>query len=97
MQSLSESSPLFPRNAPKPIETHPDLSEAHSKAFNNSKITAAFENACAPQFAPPASYTGGNPSAENMFDDETGDALYQRSDDTKEALKTRLQRSRART
>jgi uroporphyrinogen decarboxylase len=42
------------------------------------------------KFAPPASYTGGNPSAENMFDDETGDALYQRSDDTKEALKTRL-------
>ena len=43
------------------------------------------------QFAPPKSYDGSAPpSAENMLDDETGEALYQRADDTAEALKTRL-------
>ena len=30
-----------------------------------------------------------------MLDDETGEALYQRADDTAEALKTRLARSLA--
>ena len=30
------------------------------------------------------------PSTETMLDDETGEALMQRADDTEEALKTRL-------
>merc|ERR1719201_2602575 len=35
------------------------------------------------KFAPPKSYDGSAPSsAENMLDDETGEALYQRADDT---------------
>lgn len=33
----------------------------------------------------------GNPIPETMLDDATGEALYQRKDDTKEALKTRLE------
>merc|ERR1711972_572836 len=45
------------------------------------------------QFAPPKSYQGCSapPSAENMRDDETGEALMQRPDDTKEALPKRLE------
>jgi len=43
------------------------------------------------KFAPPKSFTGGEPSTENMKDDETGEALMQRSDDNADALKTRLQ------
>lgn len=42
------------------------------------------------KFAPPKSYTGGDPTTENMKDDESGEALYQRADDTSEALKKRL-------
>ena len=43
------------------------------------------------KFAPPKSYDGSSaPTAENMLDDETGEALYQRADDTEEALKVRL-------
>jgi adenylate kinase len=42
-------------------------------------------------FAPPKSLEkGATPSADNMKDDETGEALIQRKDDTKEALKERL-------
>jgi adenylate kinase len=41
-------------------------------------------------FAPPKSYKGGKPTAENMLDDETGESLYQRGDDTAEALTKRL-------
>ena len=42
-------------------------------------------------FAPPKSLPkGATPSAKNMLDDVTGDPLYQRSDDTASALKTRL-------
>ena len=41
---------------------------------------------------PPKSYDGtSEPSAENMIDDETGEALYQRVDDTKDALPKRLE------
>jgi len=43
------------------------------------------------KFAPPKSFTGGEPSPENMRDDATGDALMQRSDDNAEALKARLE------
>uniref|UniRef100_A0A7S4GN48 Protein kinase domain-containing protein n=1 Tax=Oxyrrhis marina TaxID=2969 RepID=A0A7S4GN48_OXYMA len=43
------------------------------------------------KFKPPRSYDGSSPaSASNMLDDETGEALYQRGDDTAEALKKRL-------
>eukprot|EP00756_Hemistasia_phaeocysticola_P005092 Hpha_TRINITY_DN13165_c0_g1::TRINITY_DN13165_c0_g1_i1::g.113471::m.113471/K00939/adk, AK; adenylate kinase len=42
------------------------------------------------KFAPPKSYQGGRPTSENMRDNETGEALYQRADDTAEALKSRL-------
>merc|ERR1719491_354977 len=44
------------------------------------------------KFAPPKSLTPGDePSTSwNMLDDETGEALMQRADDTEEALKTRL-------
>jgi len=42
------------------------------------------------KFAPPKSYTGGDPTPENMKDDETGEPLMQRADDNAEALKTRL-------
>ncbi|CAD7928220.1 unnamed protein product [Amoebophrya sp. A25] len=41
---------------------------------------------------PPKSYDGkSDPTAENMLDDETGEALYQRADDTKDALPKRLE------
>merc|ERR1712061_564985 len=44
------------------------------------------------KFAPPKSYDGqAVPSVENMRDDETGEALMQRPDDTKQALPKRLQ------
>merc|ERR1719266_2010560 len=44
------------------------------------------------KFAPPKSYDGtSTPSIENMKDDETGEALMQRPDDTKEALPKRLE------
>ena len=43
------------------------------------------------KFSPPKSLPeGASPSVENMLDDETGEALYQRADDTKEALVKRL-------
>jgi adenylate kinase len=42
------------------------------------------------KFNPPKSFTSGTPSAENMKDDQTGEALYQRNDDTAEALVKRL-------
>jgi len=42
--------------------------------------------------APPKSYDGkAEPSVENMKDDETGEPLYQRPDDTKDALPKRLE------
>merc|ERR1712070_656920 len=41
---------------------------------------------------PPKSYDGkAEPSVENMKDDETGEALFQRADDTKDALPKRLE------
>lgn len=44
------------------------------------------------KFRPPKSLpAGAEPTVDNMKDDETGEALYQRGDDTKEALKKRLQ------
>eukprot|EP00811_Abedinium_folium_P004368 NODE_14021_length_1133_cov_4.837972.p1 GENE.NODE_14021_length_1133_cov_4.837972~~NODE_14021_length_1133_cov_4.837972.p1 ORF type:complete len:230 (-),score=93.44 NODE_14021_length_1133_cov_4.837972:245-934(-) len=43
------------------------------------------------KFAPPASYMGGDPTVENMLDDETGEPLMQRGDDNADALRTRLQ------
>ncbi len=50
---------------------------------------------------PPQSYAGKEgeeePSAENMRDDETGEALYQRADDTRDALPKRLQGYHAET
>merc|ERR1719460_1219453 len=42
------------------------------------------------KFAPPKSYDGSAPTAENMRDDETGEPLMQRADDTAEALVKRL-------
>lgn len=39
-----------------------------------------------PKSLPP----GATPTTENMLDDETGEPLYRRADDTPEALKTRL-------
>merc|ERR1712217_319727 len=43
------------------------------------------------KFNKPKSYDGvSKPSADNMKDDKTGEALYQRADDTAEALKKRL-------
>merc|ERR1712046_14342 len=33
------------------------------------------------KFAPPKSFTGGDPTPENMKDDETGEPLMQRADD----------------
>eukprot|EP00747_Dinoflagellata_sp_TGD_P185944 gnl/TRDRNA2_/TRDRNA2_42740_c1_seq1.p1 gnl/TRDRNA2_/TRDRNA2_42740_c1~~gnl/TRDRNA2_/TRDRNA2_42740_c1_seq1.p1 ORF type:complete len:304 (-),score=55.69 gnl/TRDRNA2_/TRDRNA2_42740_c1_seq1:203-1093(-) len=42
------------------------------------------------KFAPPKSFTGGDPTPENMKDDETGEPLMQRADDNPDALKTRL-------
>eukprot|EP00440_Ansanella_granifera_P057345 gb/GFBE01062162.1/.p1 GENE.gb/GFBE01062162.1/~~gb/GFBE01062162.1/.p1 ORF type:complete len:320 (+),score=106.51 gb/GFBE01062162.1/:1-960(+) len=50
------------------------------------------------KFAPPKSLTeGGEPSAETMLDDETGEPLEQRKDDTEEALKERLSAYNAQT
>merc|ERR1712070_552905 len=43
------------------------------------------------KFNPPKSFKGGTPSASNMLDDETREALYQRGDDTAEALSKRLE------
>ena len=43
------------------------------------------------KFNPPKSLKGREPSTDTMRDDATGDALEQRSDDTKDALKTRLE------
>merc|ERR1712048_820952 len=46
------------------------------------------------KFAPPKSMkldASGKPIVETMLDDETGKPLYQRADDTAEALKKRLQ------
>jgi len=41
---------------------------------------------------PPRSYDGtSDPTPENMLDDETNEALYQRPDDTKDALPKRLE------
>eukprot|EP01062_Namystynia_karyoxenos_P040175 TRINITY_DN292_c0_g3_i1.p1 TRINITY_DN292_c0_g3~~TRINITY_DN292_c0_g3_i1.p1 ORF type:complete len:736 (+),score=230.49 TRINITY_DN292_c0_g3_i1:100-2208(+) len=42
------------------------------------------------KFAPPKSLGGGRPGRGNMLDDETGEPLEQRGDDTKEALAKRL-------
>lgn len=43
-------------------------------------------------FKPPASLKAEDtPTVENMLDDETGEPLYQRADDTPTALKTRLE------
>merc|ERR1712187_1109437 len=45
------------------------------------------------KFQPPKSMklgSDGKPLKENLQDDETGEVLYQRSDDTAEALKKRL-------
>lgn len=42
------------------------------------------------KFAPPKSLGGGAPSKENMKDDQTGEALMQRPDDTSSALVQRL-------
>ncbi len=41
-------------------------------------------------FKPPKSLNGREPSAETMLDDDTGEALSQRADDTKDALQSRL-------
>lgn len=50
------------------------------------------------KFAPPRSLAEGmEPSTETMLDDETGEPLMQRADDTEEALKSRLQGYHAQT
>ena len=43
------------------------------------------------KFAPPKSLGEQEPSTETMLDDETGEPLMQRKDDTEEALKSRLE------
>jgi len=43
------------------------------------------------KFAPPKSLGDQTPSEETMLDDETGEPLMQRADDTEEALKKRLE------
>jgi adenylate kinase len=43
------------------------------------------------KFAPPKSLGDQAPSVETMLDDETGEPLMQRKDDTEEALKSRLE------
>ena len=48
-------------------------------------------------FAPPKSLNGAAPTVETMLDDETGEPLMQRADDTEEALKTRLDGYHAQT
>ena len=42
------------------------------------------------KFAPPKSLGDAEPSVETMLDDETGEPLMQRADDTEEALQSRL-------
>merc|ERR1711879_717044 len=42
------------------------------------------------KFAPPKSLKGATPTKDNMKDDETGEPLMQRPDDTATALKQRL-------
>merc|ERR1712217_407773 len=42
------------------------------------------------KFAPPKSLGGAAPTKDNMKDDQTGETLIQRPDDTAEALQTRL-------
>jgi adenylate kinase len=42
------------------------------------------------KFNPPKSLQGRSPSADTMLDDQTGELLMQRADDTADALKTRL-------
>ncbi len=50
------------------------------------------------KFAPPKSLSEGDaPTAENMLDDETGEPLMQRADDTEEALAKRLEGYHAQT
>ena len=49
------------------------------------------------KFAPPKSLNGGAPSPETMLDDETGEPLMQRADDTEEALAKRLRGYHAQT
>jgi len=46
---------------------------------------------------PPKSLAGGEPSEANMLDDDTGEPLTRRADDTEEALKKRLETYRAET
>ena len=49
-------------------------------------------------FSPPMSLEpGAAPTAENMLDDETGEPLMQRADDTEEALGKRLEGYHAQT
>jgi adenylate kinase len=49
------------------------------------------------KFAPPKSLGEQEPSVETMLDDETGEPLMQRKDDTEEALKSRLEAYHAQT
>lgn len=50
------------------------------------------------KFAPPKSYDGkSKPTEKNMLDDETGEPLMQRKDDTAEALKKRLAEYKSQT
>jgi len=49
------------------------------------------------KFAPPKSLGDGVPSEETMLDDETGEPLMQRADDTEEALVKRLEGYHAQT
>jgi adenylate kinase len=49
------------------------------------------------KFAPPKSLGDQAPSVETMLDDETGQPLMQRKDDTEEALKSRLEAYHAQT
>merc|ERR1712232_240309 len=45
----------------------------------------------AKHFPPKSLKAGEQPTSENMLDDETGEPLYRRDDDTEEKLKTRLE------
>ena len=49
------------------------------------------------KFAPPKSLGDATPTVETMLDDETGEALMQRADDTEEALGKRLEGYHAQT
>ena len=49
------------------------------------------------KFAPPKSLGEQEPSTETMLDDETGEPLMQRKDDSEEALKSRLENYHAMT